>query len=432
MDVPDWVIGDTLGLPIPAHSAALRDGGETYLTHAFRASGALAAGNRVKRITQFEEWQGGSTGRKVLLSVDYEQPAPGLHRELFVKFSRDFTDAIRDRAKRQMQSEVRLASMSRIPGFPIAVPTCLFADYHDESATGILITQRIAFGSGAIEPHYDKCLDYEMPAPLEHYRALIKAIARLAGTHRAGHLPDSVAQQFPFDADKLSVSERVPYSAQQLRNRVARLREFAARFPQLLPTNIASATFISQLEDEVVHFPEHEAAIKQILRSRPELIALCHWNANIDNAWFWRSSSGDLECGLMDWGHVSQMNVAMALWGALSAGEIELWDHHIDELLTLFVEEYRRCGGPALEIEELTLHLHLYIASMGLAWLLDVPALIQAQIPDLAEVNNRFDARVKNNEAVRARLQMMSNFLNLWQTKHFGGLLARLPASGVQ
>jgi hypothetical protein len=213
---------------------------------------------------------------------------------------------------------------------------------------------------------------------------------------------------------------------------VSRLREFATRFPQLLPTNIASATFISQLAHEVVHFPEHEATIKQFLRSKPEFIALCHWNANIDNAWFWRNSDGNLECGLMDWGHVSQMNVAMALWGALSAGEIELWEHHIEQLLRLFIEEYRRCGGPVLEIEELTLHLHLYIAIMGLTWLLDVPALIQAQIPDLAEVKNRFDPRVKSNEAVRARLQMMSNFLNLWQTRHFGRLLARLPASSIQ
>jgi hypothetical protein len=428
VDVPGWVIGDSLALPIPAHSTALREGGETFLTNAFRASGALAAENEVTRITQFEEWQGGSTGRKLLLSVDYARPAPGLHRDLFVKFSRDFANEQRDRARRQMQSEVRLAQMSRIPGFPIAVPACLFADYHDESGTGILITQRIAFGTDGIERHYDKCLDYELPEPLEHYRALIKAIARLAGAHRAGHLPDSVAQQFPFDPDKLSVSERVPYTPKQLQNRVARFSEFAAKYPRLLPLNITSPGFISQLANEVAQFSEHEAAIKQFLRSKPELIALCHWNANIDNAWFWRTPDRELACGLMDWGHVSQMNVAMALWGALSAAEIELWDHHVEALLGLFAEEYRRCGGPSFDIEDLTLHLHLYIAIMGLAWLLDVPALIQTQIPDLADVESRFDPRIRTNEAVRARLQMMNTFLNLWQTKRFGGLLERYTA----
>jgi hypothetical protein len=419
----EWVPGDITGLQIPAHSAALRTGGEAFLTEAFRASGALAADNRVAAITHFEEWLGGSTGRKLLLSVAYEKPAPDLHTALFVKFSRDFADTQRDRAKRQMESEVRFAAMSRIPGFPIAVPTCLFADYHQESGTGILITQRVAFGAGPIERHYDKCLDYEMPQPLQHYRALIKAIATLAGAHQAGRLPDSVARQFPFDASKLSVSDRVPYTAKQLQNRVARFREFAADCPQLLPPNIASPDFIAQLAEQVGRFPEAEPAINRFLHSKPELVALCHWNANIDNAWFWRNAAGELECGLMDWGHVSQMNVAMALWGSLSAAEIELWDRHLEELLALFVTEVRNCGGQVLEVAELKLHLYLYIALMGLTWLLDVPAFVRSQIPDLARIENRFDPRIKTDEAIRTRLHMLTTFLNLWQTQDFGKVL---------
>lgn len=415
-------------MQIPAHSGDLRLGGESFLTEAFRSSGALAPDNRIARITQFEEWLGGSTGRKLLLSVAYERPAPGLYTELFVKFSRDFDNEIRDRSKRQMQSEVRFASMSRLQGFPITVPACLFADYHEESGTGILITQRIAFETGAIERHYEKCLDYEMPQPLQHYQALLRTIARLAGTHKAGHLPDDAARQFPFDADKLNVSERAPYNATQLRNRVARFSDFAASFPQLLPPDIVSPAFIAQLASEVTRFPEHERAIKQFLHSKPELIALCHWNANIDNAWFWRNAGGELECGLLDWGHVSQMNVAMALWGSLSAAEIELWDDHLEELLALFAAEFRHCGSPALDVDELKLHMWLYIALMGLAWLLDVPALVQSQIPALAEVKSRFDPRLKTNEAARVRLQMMSTFLHLWKTHDFAGVLDRFLA----
>ena len=89
-----------------------------------------------------------------------------LHTELFVKFSRDFDDPVRDRGRTQMESEVKFASSSLAPGFPIAVPRTLFADYHRATGTGILISQRIAFGANGIEPQYHKCLDYEMPAPL--------------------------------------------------------------------------------------------------------------------------------------------------------------------------------------------------------------------------------------------------------------------------
>ena len=194
-----WVAGDQFGLAIPADPAALRDGGARFLTDAFRLAGALAADNAVTSITDFREVAGGSTGRKVVLSVEYDKAAPGLHTDLFVKFSRDFDNPGRDRGKTQMEPEVRFASLSQTPGFPIAVPSVLFGDYHRGTGTGILITERIHFGIKGIERKYHKCLDYEMPEALEHYRALLTALARLAGTHRSGRLPADLTAHFPLD-----------------------------------------------------------------------------------------------------------------------------------------------------------------------------------------------------------------------------------------
>ena len=96
-----------------------------------------------------------------------------------------------------MESEVKFALLSLTPGFPIAVPHTQFADYHRETGTGILISERIPFGVNGIERQYHKCLDYEMPHAVDHYRAMLTAIARLAGTHRAGRLPDRLTDQFP-------------------------------------------------------------------------------------------------------------------------------------------------------------------------------------------------------------------------------------------
>lgn len=59
--------------------------------------GVLAGDNAVAGIIAFGEVAGGSTGRKVALSVKYDRPQPGLHTDLFVKFSRDFDDPVRDR-----------------------------------------------------------------------------------------------------------------------------------------------------------------------------------------------------------------------------------------------------------------------------------------------------------------------------------------------
>lgn len=428
----DWVSGDALDLKLPAHGPALIDAGTPFLTEAFRATGAITETNRVARITRFEECSGGSTGRKFLLDVVYEEPSPALHTELFVKFSRDFDDEIRDRGRYQLEPEVRLALLSRSPGFPIAVPACYFADYHRDSGSGVLITQRIPFGRDGLEPIYQKCLDYELPEPLQHYRALIKTLARLAGTHKAGKLPASVEQEFAFDTQQADTNLTLRYNREQLQKRVDRLADFARDYPGLLPASIRSPEFLAQLAQQLPRFVEHEAAIKQFLRSRPEFIALIHWNANIDNGWFWRDAAlndkGELQCGLLDWGGVSQMNVALALWGALSGAETELWDNHLDELLTLFVDEFRRSGGPALDIELLKLQLLLFVAMLGISWLLDGPARIRPLLPVEIAITSRFDAPVKANETVRAVLQMMVNFLNLWQRHDFGKQLDRALA----
>ena len=422
----DWIEGDMFGVPVAARAEALRAGGPDYLTRVFRASGVLTPANRVTRISQCEEWDVGGTGSKLLLTVEYEAPAAGLPTELFVKFSRNFTDVFKDRPRFHMQSEVRLALLSRTPGFPVAVPICLFADFHAGTGTGILITERIAFGRGGIERHYPKCADYEMPEPLEHYRALIRAVARLAGTHKAGGLPASVAEQFSFDLERTLATDRIAYDTDGLAKRVERFAAFAREAPQLLPAEITSPAFIARFAEGAALFLANETAIKQLLHSRVDLIALCHWNANIDNAWFWRTTDGTLDCGLLDWGSVGQMHVAMTLWGCLSGAEPFIWNRHLHELLALFADEFEACGAPAIDHGTLTLHFTLYVAMMGITWLMDAPARVRREIIDLGAVESRFDTRFAASETARVQLLMMSNFLGLWCSQDVTGVLEHL------
>lgn len=309
-----WAVGDQYGLAFPADPAALETGGARFLTEAFLASGALRD-NTITRVTGIREVAGGSTGRKVMLSVEYTKAAPDLHTDLFVKFSRDFDDPERDRGKTQMDPEVRFAALSRAPECPIAVPRSQFADYHRQTGTGILITERIRFGENGIERQYHKCLDYEMPEPLEHYRVLLTALARLAGTHRSGRLPAELTAPFPLDVAAATVGERAPLSVDKLVRRVDQLAEFTQSRPGLLPA--CSPEFIARLRDDVLRFAVHEQTVAGLLARDSDYVALCHWNANVDNAWFWRDAGGLLRCGLMDWGCFSQMNLGMAIWGAV-------------------------------------------------------------------------------------------------------------------
>lgn len=413
-----WVRGDYFGLDMPAHADALRSGGPRFLTEAFRTSGVLGPDDSVTGVTELTEFRGGSTGRKALLSIAYDRA--DLPTELFAKFSRDFDDPRRDHGRTQMEFEVRFALLSRTPEFPVAVPTCLFADYHAASGTGLLITDRIPYGASGIEPQYHKCMDYTMPDPVGHYEALLGALGRLASTHKSGRLPAELVQHFPVDMKQLSVGESVPYTAEQLQRRVDRLADFASAQPGLLPANLRSPAFLSRLRDEVVRFPAREDAIWDRLTADADYVALCHWNANVDNAWFWRRD-GNLECGLMDWGCAGQMNVAMAVWGAMCSAETELWNRHLDDLLDVFRKEFSAAGGPELASDVVKQHLMRYVAVMGLAWLLDVPSFLVRLLP--GRVNDRFDPQIADNEQARSRLLMMTNFLTLWETNDFIGAL---------
>lgn len=422
----DFVRGDSTGLAIPAHSEALRSVGAAFLSDALRAFGAISPQNRVARITRLEPFRGGNSGEKALLTVEYQHPAPDLDTDLFVKFSRDFTDGFRDRRRHELEAEVRLAALSRLPAFPIPVATAYFADIHRESGTGILIMQRIAFGRGNIEPLHPKCRDHELSDPPAYYRAIVSTLARLAAAHKSGLLSPQVEAYFPFDADKSAADDPIPWDERQLHEKVARIGAFARSSPQLLPAQVAAPSFTARLEHDAVRFLRHEAAIKRFLHADRNFIALCHYNANIDNAWFWRDASGTLGCGLLDWGRVRQMNVAYALWGSLCGAGLDIWDNHLDELLALFTTELHAHGGPRLDVRELELHLDFYVATMGLATLIDAPALVLSRLPAAVHARDPLDPVFLKDDVTRGFLHVFTAFLHLWQSHDFGARLDRL------
>lgn len=426
----DLVRGDTTGLEFPAHPRALLEAGPAFLTEAFRNFGMLAADNSVARIVRAEPCHSGSTGQKLFLTLEYARPDAALDTELFVKFSRDFDDAIRDLQAREMETEVHLATLSRHPAFPVTVPATWFADYNSQSAAGLLITSVIPFGREGIEPQHIKCLDHELGDPLEYYRALLRALARLAGAHKAGRLSPELERIFPFDRAASEVADKIPYDAAQLRAMVGQYAELASAAPQLFPPHLTDKAFIVGLERDVVRFLEHERQVMHFLHADPDFIALCHWNANIDNAWFWRDEAGALQCGLFDWGGVRQFNLCYALWGCLLGAQRYVWDDHFDELLSFFLAELRDNGGPELDPPTVKLHLGLYVAAKGIASALIAPDRIVFRMPDVAQVSGPYDERLQANPRAFNFLHVFINFLNVWQSFDVAAMLDTILAGG--
>ena len=428
-DTCDHFTGDATGLVTPAHAAALRDGGAAWLTQAFRAFGSLAPDNAVSRVVSLEPCPGGSTGAKYYLTLEYAQADPGLHSQLFVKFSRDFADARRDdRGRWEMAPEARFAPLSRQPGFPIAVPAAWFADYHAESGTGLIITESVRYGEDPIEPHRRKCLDHlTLDDPLTHYRQVVTALARLAASHKSGRLAPDIETRFPFNSATGS-ADPIRYDEASLQAELEHCFAYARDCPRLLPEVVCRPEFMTQLAEDAQLIRRHEEAIQRFLQSDPRMIALCHWNAHIDNCWFWRDRTGELHCGLIDWGRVGQITFGSALWGALSAAHHDIWDHHIEELLTLFCAEYAGHGGPPITLQELTFHLRLHLAAMGVARMLAFPETIRFRLPTCTQASGPHDLMFEPVEVDPARnsMHIYAVFLKFWRKYDVGGAVREL------
>jgi hypothetical protein len=416
---PKSVNGNNTGLPFPTTLENLLEVGANFLTQAMRATGAMSADNAVTAITSSKEFFGGGMGRKLAFTVNYAREEPGLHRALFAKFTREFGDPLLELFGPLMEPEVRFALLSRQPGFPVRVPRCYFADYSADPVCGLLITERVLYGEGSILPCPEKGMDWKLDDPMPYYRALVDAAATLAGAHLSGRLGTQIDTQFPFDPDAIDPGSRIPYSPETLSVQLAGIRDFVATAPQLFPGDLDVERFIS----EVPMVLDLEDAIRRELNHAPGMVALCHWNLNLDNAWFERQPDGTLTAGLLDWGSVGQMNIAQSFFGITCAAEPDFLARHERELVELFVDRFAAAGGPVVTADRMHFLVKLSMAVLGTAWMLNAPAIVAGELPDFAAVSDRFDPRLTGNFLARAQAHLLMVFISEWQNQDVGGAL---------
>ena len=426
---PRHATGDQTHMRFPTTIEALLDMGPDFLTSAFRATGAISPDNAITAILGTKEFFGGGMGRKLIIDVAYARDE-GAPTKLFAKFPRNFGDPLRDWFTPPMEPETRFALLSRRSGFPVAVPRCMFADYDASIPTGLLITECIAFGTGRIEPAADKCMDDQLPNPLEHYEALTLAMAGLAAAHKTGKLGEHVNEQFPYNPRDVDTPLILSDEA-GLRAKLGRIQTFAREKPGFFLDGIGDPTFLERFAEDALLVRQMESAIRLHLNLQRDYVAMCHWNMNVDNGWFWRDDTGRLQVGLMDWGSVGQMHLAQAFFGMTCGALPSFLSQHRDRLVSLLAQEYARLGGPAIDPDHLAEQIRLAIAVLGVAWMLDAPEIIEREVPDLADVQDGHDPRLRDNFLARAQLQLLVTLLNEWRGTDIGGAIRRFARAGL-
>jgi hypothetical protein len=117
----------------------------------------------------------------------------------------------------------------------------------------------------------------------------------------------------------------------------------------------------------------------------------------------------------MDWGNVGRLNLISAIASCLCFAEADLVVEHLDHFLELFATVFEDAGGGPLDPSELRRQFSLHVVSGGLRWPLGAVPLLEAHVPGLDTVTDRFDPRIIDDELARTQLHLLTAYLTFWQ-----------------
>lgn len=403
--------GDIYGLDFPFTLDMIGEFGPEFLTRAFRKAGTIAPDNAVTAIVELKPLGIRGASENAFLTLAYAREEPGLSTELFVKVPP--ADMHHKYGLLFMTlSEVDLYHFSCEVDLPVTIPRCYFGDYSSHTANSLLITERIPMGVAPVEPAYRKGYDQNVPQVEEHYRVLVRSIARLASAHKTGALGHEVDRAFPFAH---AARDFVPIP--DVEGKIDQLVDFVGRIaPHLFVEGVADPAFLRQWKEDLLFGYAHKDAVIDYLHTWADYTALCHPNLNIDNAWFWRDAAGELHAGLFDWGGAGQMSIAQAISGMLMMPDPDMHLALVEECMALFIEEYRQGCGIALDPEELRFQYKAALFSTAMCTILAIVVNILPNIPEeqYRAMESRFDEGLQASGLV-ACIIWIDNMLRDWR-----------------
>jgi len=448
--------GCLYGLTFPQSSQDMtsEEFGPAWLTKAFHAAGTLPEDNRVIKIHQVEELAvkgfdaAGGAAMKMLLTVEYEKPDPELHCELFCKYPYSFEEYPVERrqlAYGDADGPEILVQMSLTHLFPFRTAKFYFGDVCRETTNYILISEKIPFSRrGRVEkgkvveeieykpyevlPVCGKYQDWLLPDPAEYYFSIFRAMGRLAAWDKQGRYDDYFG---PLDTQQLLrfSAERRSMKLTQLesqRKSVGKILDTAIDFLSNVVPSMVSVTSLLQggklakIKEDILEMFHHFPGMShQFQFNSPDYFAAMHANLQADNAFFWRDEYGDLSCGVLDWGGFNRSPFCMNFLGCLSGADPEVLMAHEEGILRCFRDEYHRCGGPNLPMDELLLRYHLgYIT-----FVYESTTWIEREIYKLASKEEMkswdgiLDERFQDNFRVRCRSCAIINAMTFYSLK---------------
>ncbi|CAK9096264.1 unnamed protein product [Durusdinium trenchii] len=442
-------------IDFPFNAELLQKMGPSWLTKAFHTAGSMPKDNKVKTLKNIKEYIGGGNCSKLVFDVEYEQPAPDLHTELFAKIPFPLAgNTLSDRmASSVMQSGAEIGEInaqrlleSRLP---FSIPRYYFGDVSNDTSNWILITERIPFGKQdgdrKMDPAYDKMKDrgrcpapdWELKGTVDEYYFLLTTYgARMAGMDKAEKLAPRAVMDGFFPSAAMRPKEHWGMRAES--SGIGE-KEFAMKIKMgvdfvgttgkaLFPAECSTASFLQKYKKILAISNAYTAEMAWWCNRNPDYIAWSHGNLNVDNVFFWRDASDKLDLGVLDWGGARTDSLGWKLWWWLYCCEYDFLNANLDALLDCFIKEYQErtassgkpelplvhfgmateasafvtvkpaSGGPLLERKELRWQFTLSALQQGIGLLGAVPQIYKmCKKPEFASIKDRLDPRISQN-----------------------------------
>lgn len=422
--------GNLYGLMLPRTPEEL--GSEDYfgakwLTEALHKAGTLPKDNSIVRVLDGRRFEGGGSGPKVLFKVEYEKPDENLDTALFGKFPWTLEENQQQKIIEQGQGkfgdnwggEVNFYRYVS-PHVPFPVPKLYFADLNRETSEAIIINAAVqwpeegkeTFGPYEVMPPCGKCEDYLLKDPHEYYFAMVRRQGTLAGLGKTKKLgPDEAKVKWYDYNPKIDVFCAFAMPGHEKAAR--KLIEETA--PHVFPEEVRNPAFLDRFEVQMQEIAKAQESIAQYIYADVLYTGFQHQNGNTDNAFFYRRSDGELDCGLLDWGSFAHMAFASAFQGSFVSCLGNMLAEHDDRLICAWADAYHATGAPPLDVSELIMQYRMVSAVSVYGCMANARGFLSEQMKPLWDgVQAITDDPIRTNFGLKFGVSMFYHRALLW------------------
>mmetsp|Transcript_84336 Transcript_84336/g.187322 ORF Transcript_84336/g.187322 Transcript_84336/m.187322 type:complete len:599 (-) Transcript_84336:18-1814(-) len=448
------------GMKFPHKADQLESFGAAWYTEAFHRFGTLPKDNVVTEVVSVEPlpYSGfdaaGGAGQKAFVTLKYLKPDPNLHTKLFAKMPWDYFESETAKRERMQISTYNdndsvelLTSMCLELLLPFRIPKLYFCDINRDTTNYVLITERIPFGKrgkmvhGRVEkvrrkpfevlPVCGKYQDYLLEDPPKIYYALFREMAHLAAWDHHGRYDDLLGprQNFTMEQTLSSLGSRKPLKKKRIesvRNSADLMMSQAIDFalnvaPQIFTRAGKDKQQLQKMKDEIMEFAPFFDDLKLFLGSDSDYVAAMHANLQADNAYFWPDEHGDLDIGVFDWCAFGRVPFILLFMGCLSGAEAAMLDEHEAGLMQMFCDEYKRYGGPHINVEDLLLRYQLNwpMYAMDCGQWVERAIYVECSKEEFRSIRSVQDDKFVSRWSVRCRGTALINALEFYHRRDF-------------